>query len=128
MRQIEVPLRRDQPDILRAVAAQFIYLQRYEGLRRREHPLGEDQHCVHEPGQIERRTHDYARHGTTSLFAALDTKSGELIGQTQRRHRSVEFRNFLHTIEENVPPELNVHLILDNYGTHKTQLIRDWLG
>ena len=79
------------------------------------------------PGQIERRTHDYARHGTTSLFAALDTKSGELIGQTQRRHRSVEFRNFLDTIEENVPPELNVHLILDNYGTHKTQLIRDWL-
>ena len=79
------------------------------------------------PGQMERRTHDYARHGTTSLFAALDTKSGELIGQTQRRHRSVEFRNFLDTIEENVPPELNVHLILDNYGTHKTQLIRDWL-
>jgi transposase len=79
------------------------------------------------PGQIERRTHDYARHGTTSLFAALDAKSGELIGQTQRRHRSVEFRTFLDTIEENVPSELNVHLILDNYGTHKTQLIRDWL-
>jgi transposase len=80
------------------------------------------------PGQIERRTHDYARHGTTSLFAALDTKSGELIGQTQRRHRSVEFRNFLDTIEQNVPQELDVHLILDNYGTHKTQLIRDWLA
>jgi transposase len=80
------------------------------------------------PGQIERRTHDYARHGTTSLFAALDTKSGELIGQTQRRHRSVEFRSFLDTIEENVPNELDVHLILDNYGTHKTQLIRDWLA
>ncbi len=71
------------------------------------------------PGQIERRTHDYARHGTTSLFAALDIKSGELIGQTQRRHRSVEFRKFLDTIEENVPPKLDVHLILDNYGTHK---------
>jgi len=80
------------------------------------------------PGQIERRTHDYARHGTTSLFAALDTKSGELIGQTQRRHRSQEFRNFLDTIEQNVPPELDVHLILDDYGTHKTQLIRDWLA
>jgi transposase len=79
------------------------------------------------PGQIERRTHDYARHGTTSLFAALDTKTGTLIGQTQRRHRSVEFRKFLDTIEENVPPELDIHLILDNYGTHKTQLIRDWL-
>jgi len=79
------------------------------------------------PGQIERRTHDYARYGTTSLFAALNTKTGALIGQTQRRHRSVEFRNFLDTIERNVPPELEVHLILDNYGTHKTQLIRDWL-
>jgi len=79
------------------------------------------------PGQIERRTHDYARHGTTTLFAALDAKSGELIGQTQRRHRSLEFRNFLDTIEQNVPAELDVHLILDNYGTHKTQLIRDWL-
>ncbi len=79
------------------------------------------------PGQIERRTHDYARHGTTTLFAALDTKSGELIGQTQRRHRSLEFRNFLDTIEQNVPAKLDVHLILDNYGTHKTQLIRDWL-
>lgn len=79
------------------------------------------------PGQIERRTHDYARHGTTTLFAALDAKSGALIGQTQRRHRSLEFRNFLDTIEQNVPPELDIHLILDNYGTHKTQLIRDWL-
>jgi transposase len=79
------------------------------------------------PGQIERRTHDYARHGTTSLFAALDTKTGALIGRTQRRHRSVEFRSFLDTIEKSVPPELDIHLILDNYGTHKTQLIRDWL-
>ena len=79
------------------------------------------------PGQIERHTHDYARHGTTSLFAALDTKTGALIGQTQRRHRSVEFRGFLDTIEQNVPPDLDIHLILDNYGTHKTQLIRDWL-
>jgi transposase len=80
------------------------------------------------PGQIERRTHDYARHGTTSLFAALDTKSGELIGQTQRRHRGVEFRKFLDTIEEYVPPELDIHLILDDYGTHKTLLIREWLA
>jgi transposase len=78
------------------------------------------------PGQVERRTHDYVRHGTTSLFAALDAKTGDLIGQTQRRHRSVEFRNFLHTIENNVPANLDVHLILDDYGTHKTQLIRDW--
>lgn len=78
------------------------------------------------PGQVERRTHDYVRHGTTSLFAALNAKTGDLIGQTQRRHRSGEFRNFLDTIEDNVPAELDVHLILDNYGTHKTKLIRDW--
>jgi len=78
------------------------------------------------PGQIERRTHDYVRHGTTSLFAALDAKSGDVIGKTRRRHRSVEFRRFLDTIEENVPADLDIHLILDNYGTHKTQLIRDW--
>src|SRR5271156_2557589 len=79
------------------------------------------------PGQIERRTHDYARHGTTSLFAALNTKTGKVIGQTQQRHRSEEFRNFLDTIEANVPADLDVHLILDNYGTHKTALIRSWL-
>jgi transposase len=77
------------------------------------------------PGQIERRTHDYASHCTTSLFAALDAKTGALIGQTQRRHRSVKFRHFLDTIERNVPSQLDIHLILDNYGTHKTQLIRD---
>jgi len=80
------------------------------------------------PGQIERRTHDYARHGTTSLFAALDTRTGKVIGQTQQRHRSEEFRNFLDTIEANVPVNLDVHLILDNYGTHKTALIRNWLA
>ena len=80
------------------------------------------------PGQIERCTHDYKRHGTTSLFAALDTRTGKIIGQTQRRHRSAEFRNFLDTIERNVPAELEVHLVLDNDGTHKTKLIRNWLA
>ena len=80
------------------------------------------------PGQIERRTHDYTRHGTTSLFAALDARTGDIIGETHRRHRSIEFRAFLDTIEKNVPPELDVHLILDNYGTHKTELIRNWLA
>ena len=78
--------------------------------------------------QIERRTHDYQRHGTTSLFAALDAKTGKIIGQTHRRHRSREFRLFLDAIENNVPAELEVHLILDNYGTHKTELIRNWLA
>ena len=80
------------------------------------------------PGQIERRTHDYARHGTTSLFAALDVKTGTVIGELHRRHRSVEFRKFLDTIEAAVPGDLAVHLILDNYGTHKTAAIRRWLA
>jgi transposase len=70
------------------------------------------------PGQIERRTHDYVRHGTTSLFAALDVASGKVIGACHRRHRAVEFRTFLDTIEANVPVGLDVHLILVNYGTH----------
>jgi len=79
------------------------------------------------PGQVERRTHDYRRYGTTSLFAALNVKTGEVIGQLHQRHRAREFRKFLDTIEANVPPSLEVHLILDNYGTHKTALIRRWL-
>jgi transposase len=80
------------------------------------------------PGQVERRAHDYRRHGTTSLFAALDVKTGAVIGECHRRHRSQEFRQFLDTIEANVPPHLAVHLVLDNYGTHKTALIRRWLA
>jgi transposase len=76
------------------------------------------------PGLVERRTHDYRRHGTTSLFAALDVRTGAVIGECHRRHRSREFRYFLDTIEVNVPPHLAVHLVLDNYGTHKTALIR----
>jgi transposase len=80
------------------------------------------------PGQVERRTHDYVRHGTTSLFAALDVASGKVIGECHGRHRAVEFRTFLDTIEANVPGDLDVHLILDNYGTHKTATIRRWLA
>jgi len=80
------------------------------------------------PGQAERRTHDYRRHGTTSLFAALDAKSGKVIGQTHRRHRAREFRKFLDRIDAIVPPELEVHIIMDNYGTHKTPLIRAWFA
>lgn len=80
------------------------------------------------PGQVERRTHDYARHGTTSLFAALDVQTGKVLGECHRRHRSVEFRKFLDTIDAAVPASLAVHLILDNYGTHKTALIRRWLA
>jgi transposase/transposase-like protein len=80
------------------------------------------------PGQVERRTHDYKRHGTTSLFAALDVKSGKVIGECHRRHRALEFRKFLDTIDRNVPPKLDVHLILDNSSTHKTPSIRRWLA
>jgi len=79
------------------------------------------------PGQIERRTHDYTRHGTTSLFAALNVKTGKIIAEHHRRHRSIEFRKFLDTIDANVPPTLDIHLVLDNYGTHKTPLIKRWL-
>ena len=80
------------------------------------------------PGQIERRTHDYVRHGTTSLFAALNAKTGEILAQCHKRHRSVEFKKFLDAIDRAVPEDLDVHLILDNYQTHKTKLIRNWLA
>lgn len=80
------------------------------------------------PGQVERRTHDYARHGTTSLFAALDVATGKVIGQCHRRHRSTEFLHFLKTIDARVPDDLDIHLILDNYGTHKTPQVRRWLA
>ena len=80
------------------------------------------------PGIPERRTHDYARHGTTTLFAALDIATGEVIGELHRRHRSGEFLQFLRTIEANVPPQMNIHLVMDNYGTHKTPTIRAWFA
>jgi len=78
------------------------------------------------PGQAERRSHDYKRHGTTSLFAALDVASGHVIGELHRRHRAVEFRKFLDTIDESVPKALDVHLVLDNLSTHKTPMIQRW--
>lgn len=80
------------------------------------------------PGQVERHTHDYVRHGTVSLFAALDAKTGAIIGRCEARHRSQEFRKFLDQIDRRVPATLEVHLILDNYGTHKTATIRRWLA
>ena len=80
------------------------------------------------PGQVARRTHDYKRHGVTSLFAALDIATGRVIGKCFPRHRAAEFRKFLDEIEINVPAGLDVHLVMDNYATHKTQLIRDWLA
>src|SRR2546425_1144699 len=80
------------------------------------------------PGRGERRTHDYTRHGTPPVVAALDVKSGRVMGEFHRRHRSVEFRKFLERIEASVPAALDVHLILDNYGTHKTPRIHRWLA
>ena len=79
------------------------------------------------PGIAERRTHDYERHGTTTLFAALDIATGAVIGDLHRRHRSSEFLQFLRTIESNVPQALEIHLVMDNYGTHKTPAIKNWL-
>ncbi len=79
------------------------------------------------PGLPERRTHDYERHGTTTLFAALDLATGHVIGEMHRRHRSKEFLAFLRTVDANVPAQLDVHLILDNYGTHKTPSVKAWL-
>lgn len=80
------------------------------------------------PGQAARRSHDYKRHGTTSLFAALDIATGQVIGKCFPRHRAAEFRRFLDEIEANVPEDLDVHLVMDNYATHKTPLIRKWLA
>jgi transposase len=79
------------------------------------------------PGQPARRSHDYTRHGTTSLFAALDIATGHIIGKCYGRHRAAEFRRFLDEIEAAVPGDLDVHLVMDNYATHKTPLIRNWL-
>jgi transposase len=80
------------------------------------------------PGQAERRTHDYKRHGTTSLFAALEVKTGQVLGQIRRRHRAIEFRAFLTALDDQVPADLDVHVIMDNYGTHKTALVRRWFA
>jgi transposase len=80
------------------------------------------------PGQPARRSHDYTRHGTTSLFAALDIATGKVIGKCYSRHRATEFRKFLDEIEAAVPRGLDVHLVMDNYATHKTLLIRKWLA
>jgi transposase len=80
------------------------------------------------PGQAERRTHDYTRYGTTSLFAALNVKTGTVIGECYAQHRAREFRKFLDVIDAAVPADLDVHLILDNYATHKTAVIQRWLA
>ena len=80
------------------------------------------------PGQVERRSHDYKRHGTTSLFAALNAATGDVIGKCYKRHRASEFKKFLMEIERQVPDDLDIHLIMDNYATHKTPAIRAWFA
>lgn len=81
-----------------------------------------------QPGQPERRTHDYQRHGTTSLYAALNVQTGKVIGETYGRQRAIEFRRFLEQIDARVPEELEVHIILDNASAHKSPRIRRWLA
>jgi transposase len=78
------------------------------------------------PGQAERRTHDYKRHGTTSLFAALDIATGSVIARSWPRHRAIEFHKFLNQIDRAVPADLTVHLVLGDYATHKIKEIRAW--
>ncbi|ESW62905.1 hypothetical protein X773_34015 [Mesorhizobium sp. LSJC285A00] len=79
-------------------------------------------------GIPERRTHSYVRHGTTSLFAALDVASGFVIGKCYKRHRATEFLDFLKQVDASIPPDLDVHIVMDNYATHKTALVRAWLA
>jgi transposase len=79
------------------------------------------------PGVAERQTHDYKRHGTTDLFAALDIHSGRVIGECRERHRSVDFCAFLDTVEASIPADLEVHLVLDNASTHKAPPVKAWL-
>jgi len=79
------------------------------------------------PGFPERQTHDYRRYGTTTLFAAFNILTGKVIGTCQPRHRGREFVKFLHHLEREVPPDLEVHFIVDNYGTHKSAAVRRWV-
>lgn len=87
-------------------------------------------------GQVERRTHDYDRHGTTTLFAGFiaavtgktDVKAGSVIGKCMPRHRAQEFRAFLAEVERNVPKDLDIHIVMDNASSHKTEMIKRWFA
>jgi transposase len=83
-----------------------------------------------EPGDCERRTHDYKRHGTTSLFAALDTATGRVIGRCLRRHRHQEFLKFMNDVDAAIPEEegVEIHLVMDNYATHKAPAVKRWFA
>lgn len=77
-----------------------------------------------QPGEVEKKAHDYVRHGTTTLFAAVDAKAGTVIGKCYPRHRTEEFKAFLEEVHQNIPEDLDVHLILDNYITHKSKVVQ----
>jgi transposase len=99
-----------------------------EAFPRQFHGAGRRGAAPARPGQPERRTHDYDRHGTTTLFAALDVKTGRVIGECHKRHRTSEFLKFLDSIEASVDRGLDVHVVMDNYGTHKTTKVRRWFA
>jgi transposase len=80
------------------------------------------------PGQVEQQTHDYKRHGTTSLYSAFNTLTGQVIGRVTQRHRAREFLDFLRQIDRETPKDLDLHLILDNSSTHKTPEVKTWLA
>jgi len=80
------------------------------------------------PGQIERRTHDYTRHGTASLYAAMDVSTGQVIGRVTQRHRAKKFNDFLRQVERAVPEHLDLHIVLDNSSTHKTKQVEQFLA
>ena len=78
------------------------------------------------PGQVERRSHDYVRNGTTSLFAALNVETGHVIGNCHSRHRQQEFVKFLNQVDSQMPDDLDIHIVMDNYGTHKAPAVKPW--
>jgi putative transposase len=79
-------------------------------------------------GYVEGVTHDYIRHGTTTLFAALDVATGKVLARCKKRHRHQEYLDFIRHIDANVPSDLSVHLVVDNYGTHKHPRVKRWLA
>ena len=99
-----------------------------KAVTRRDYRTSRVRQARRSDGTPERATHDYERHGTSSLYAALNLQSGEVIGSLHQRHRAIEFLKFLKRIDENVPAHLDVHLVLDNASSHKTPKIRRWLA
>ena len=121
-RRMALHLRREGVRIGRRRAGRLMRLMGLQALDRTQPML------PMRPGQVERRTHDYKRSGTTTLFAALDTATGAVIGTCKKRHRAREFRTFLDEVESAVPADLDIHVVMDNASSHKTKLIQDWFA